>query len=163
MTEAERTRVFIHGLESSARGTKGNYFRENYSEIIIEDYRGTLNERMARLHEDLQGKDNLILVGSSYGGLMAAIFACMHPVRVRKLILLAPALSLDEFRDYENTTLHMPVVVYHGRQDDVVPLEPVQTIAEKVFSNLEYNVIEDNHPLEANFKLLDWNRLLCYE
>jgi hypothetical protein len=26
-----------------------------------------------------------------------------------------------------------------------------------------YNVIDDNHTLEKNFKLLVWNRLLCYE
>ena len=157
------TRVFIHGLESSARGTKGSYFREHFPGMIIDDYRGTLDERMKQLHETLEGMSNLLLVGSSYGGLMASIFACEQPERVQKMLLLAPALSLNEFRSYREGSIDVPVIIYHGLQDDVVPVEPVKAIAEKLFKNLEYNSIEDNHPLERYFKLLDWNRLLCYE
>lgn len=159
----ELTRVFIHGLESSARGTKGLYFKKHFPEMIVEDYGGTLDERMAHLNEVLRDRNNILMVGSSYGGLMAVIFACNHPERVRRLVLLAPALMLKEFRPYMNRTLDIPTVVYHGKADDVVPVEPVRRIAEKMFANLEYNVIEDNHPLETNFKLLDWNKLLCYE
>ena len=29
------TRVFIHGLESSSRGTKGVFFRDRYPDMII--------------------------------------------------------------------------------------------------------------------------------
>ncbi len=157
------TRVFIHGLESSARGTKGNFFRKWYPDMIIEDYHGSLDERMARLRTILRGRSDLLLVGSSYGGLMAAMYALEHPQEVRRLVLLAPALSLDEFGEYPDRSLDIPVIVYHGTRDDVVPPKPVRKIASTIFTNLEYNMIEDNHPLEAQFKLLDWNRLLCYE
>ncbi|MDD5476074.1 MAG: hypothetical protein PHU03_06130, partial [Syntrophales bacterium] len=100
---------------------------------------------------------------SSYGGLMASIFASVNGAAVRKLILLAPALSLKEFEKYRNSRIEIPTTVYHGSKDDVVPVEPVRKIALEVFTNLSYNIIDDNHPLEARFKLLDWKRLLCYE
>lgn len=156
------TRVFIHGLESTGDGTKGVFFKERYPGMIIQDYRGSLDERMTTLHHRLEGIRNLVLVGSSYGGLMAAIYACTNPGRLHKLILLAPALALDEFRPYRLDPLDIPVVVFHGRNDDVVPVEPVREIATGLFRNLEYNIIDDDHSLRAQFKLLDWNRLLCY-
>ncbi len=156
-------RVFIHGLESSGKGTKGTYFSERYPDMIIEDYYGTLSKRMEKLKDILKDKKNLILVGSSFGGLMAAIYACAHPERVKRLILLAPALELQEFSGFREKCLDVDVIVYHGENDNVVPLAPVREIAAAMFPNLMYNVIDDNHTLEKNFKLLDWNRLLCYE
>ena len=91
-------RVFIHGLESSTQGTKGVYFKQHYPDMIVEDYPGTFRERMEKLTALLKDRDNLIVVGSSYGGLMAAVYACENEKRMRKLILLAPALNLEEFQ-----------------------------------------------------------------
>jgi len=156
------TRVFIHGLESSGKGTKGLFFSNNYPDMIIKDYYGPLDTRMKTLQKVLEGKNNLIIVGSSYGGLMAALFACTNPERMKKLILLAPALDLQEFSEFKGMRIDIPVVVYHGRHDDVVPVEPVREIAAEMFPNLEYHTIDDNHPIEKNFKLLDWKCLLCY-
>src|SRR5690606_6680664 len=90
-------RVFIHGLESFSMGTKGVFFRERYPGMIVEDFPGTFEERMKRLEGLLRGETGLILVGSSFGGLMAAVYACLHGDRVEKLILLAPAIHLDPF------------------------------------------------------------------
>jgi len=154
------TRVFIHGLESSSRGTKGVYFGEMYPDMIIEDYPGTFEERMIKLNDILAGKKELILVGSSYGGLMAAVFTCMNEERIKKLILLAPALNLDEFKTYLNKKIQVPVIVYHGENDDVVPFVPVQNIAKTVFENISYNIINDDHSLHKSFASLDWNALL---
>lgn len=162
MTET-LTRVFIHGLESTGRGTKGTYFRERYPGMIIEDYTGSLGERMRQLQAVLQGKQNLVMVGSSYGGLMATLFALTNPGTVLKLILLAPALVMDDAAGNLAGSVDIPVVVYHGRQDEIVPLEPTRRIAETLFTNLTYVVLEDNHALEAQFKMLDWDHLLCYE
>jgi len=153
-------RVFIHGLESTSQGTKGVYFRESYPGMIIEDYTGSLEERMAKLEAILAGKDELILVGSSYGGLMAAIYACRHPERVRRLILLAPAINLDEFIPYTSHTLTIPVHLYHGDQDDVVPPNEVRPVAEAVFSDLRYHLVEDDHSLHNTFPSLPWEELL---
>jgi predicted esterase len=153
-------RVFIHGLESSGQGTKGMFFRERYSGMILEDFDGPFAQRMEKLEGLLAKKDDLILVGSSYGGLMAAVYACLHEERVKKLILLAPALHLEPFQPYLNKTLHMPIAIFHGLQDDVVPIEAVQTIARKSFANHTFSSLDDDHSLHRTFAALDWDTLL---
>jgi len=56
------TRVFIHGLEGSSQGTKGVFFRKRYPDMIIEDFRGTLGQRMNKLNSLLSEKTSLIMV-----------------------------------------------------------------------------------------------------
>jgi pimeloyl-ACP methyl ester carboxylesterase len=153
-------RVFVHGLESTSQGTKGIYFRERYPEMIIEDYAGSLEARLDKLEATLRGKDRLILVGSSYGGLMAAIYACRHPEKVRRLILLAPAINLAEFKPYAGQALPLPVHLYHGRRDDVVPPGAVRAVAEEAFTNLNYRLVEDDHSLHETFPGMPWEELL---
>jgi pimeloyl-ACP methyl ester carboxylesterase len=154
------TRVFIHGLESSSQGTKGVYFRNKFPDMIVKDYTGSLENRIEQLNTVLAGKTDLILVGSSYGGLMAAIYACLDPKKVKKLILLAPALDLAPFRPYLKNRLTMPTVVYHGRNDEVVSPGPVREIVEKMFADLDYHSVDDDHPLSRSFETLDWDALL---
>ena len=155
-----QTIVFIHGLESTARGNKGRYFRAHFPQMIIEDYQGNFDCRMQKLREVLAGKSNLVLVGSSYGGLMAATFALEDENRVKKLILLAPALNLKEFPSIPEKKLQVPVVIFHGKHDDVVDPGTVRTIADETFSNLDYHLIDDDHPLSVHFPKLDWKTLL---
>jgi pimeloyl-ACP methyl ester carboxylesterase len=152
--------VFIHGLESSGQGTKGLFFRERYPGMIIEDFDGPFEQRMEKLEELLAEKDDLILVGSSYGGLMAAVYANLNEPRVRKLILLAPALHLEPFDPYLHTILQVPIVIFHGLQDDVVPLEAVRTIARRSFTNHTFTTLDDDHSLHRTFATLDWDTLL---
>jgi pimeloyl-ACP methyl ester carboxylesterase len=154
------TCVFIHGLDSSSRGTKGTFFRERYPEMLIDDFFGPLEQRMAQLERSLAAKDNLILVGSSYGGLMAAQFACTNVSRTRRLILLAPALGHGDFSPYEATPLELPVTLYHGRQDIVVPPGPTRRIAQRLFRNLEIHFVDDDHDLHLVFPTLDWDMLM---
>ncbi|MBE9547579.1 MAG: alpha/beta hydrolase [Proteobacteria bacterium] len=154
------TRLFIHGLESSSQGTKGIFFSERYPDMIIEDYKGSLEERMEKLNEILSDKTDLILVGSSFGGLMAAMYACDNEDKVKKLILLAPALDLEEFKPYLKKKIDIPVIIYHGRNDDVVPVAPVQKIAGEVFTDITYNIVNDDHPLRETFTSFGWDELL---
>jgi pimeloyl-ACP methyl ester carboxylesterase len=158
-----RTRVFIHGLDSCSRGTKGTFFRGRYPDMLMEDFSGPLETRMARLTESLAEKSKLILVGSSYGGLMAALFACRYQTRVRRLILLAPALGHADFSPWYAKPLQMPVILYHGRHDTVVPPEPAHQIAERLFRNLESHLVDDDHDLHRIFPTLGWDRLLEIE
>lgn len=154
------TRVFIHGLESSSMGTKGVFFRDKYPDMIVEDFVGTFKDRMEKLNEILSNKTSLILVGSSYGGLMAAAYAFDNEKSVKKLILLAPALNIYEFKPDLGRQLLLPVVIYHGRDDDVVSPSSVQDIARKLFANLEYHLVDDDHPLHTTFSLMNWDDLL---
>jgi pimeloyl-ACP methyl ester carboxylesterase len=128
--------------------------------MLIEDYEGPFPERMAKLNRLLDGKNDLILVGSSYGGLMAAVFTCENPERVRKLILLAPALMLPEFHPCRATRLTIPVDLYHGRQDIIVPPALTREIAESVYENLTYHAVDDDHSLLGHFEQMPWDRLL---
>jgi pimeloyl-ACP methyl ester carboxylesterase len=157
------TRVFIHGLESTSQGTKGAFFRERYPDMIIEDFFGSFAQRMGKLEGLLAGKNDLLLIGSSYGGLMAAVYACLHEERVKKLILLAPALHLEPYKPYLNKKLRMPIVIFHGLRDDVVPLASVRTIAERLFGNHTFNPLEDDHSLHDTFAALEWDALLSLQ
>ena len=152
--------VFIHGLESTAQGTKGQFFRQNFPEMIIEDYTGNFAERMKKLSGALTGKKELILVGSSYGGLMAAQFTIQHEERVKKLILLAPALNLPEFSPNASHPLYLPVIIYHGTNDNIVDPYIVKGIAGRIFLNLEHYLVDDDHSLHNTFAILNWPKLL---
>jgi predicted esterase len=152
--------VFIHGLESTSQGTKGRFFRRTFPEMIIEDYAGSFDQRMKKLSGLLAGKNDLILVGSSYGGLMAAQFALQNEKRVKRLILLAPALNVPEFCVRAQQQLHLPVIIYHGINDNIVDPYIVQRIAGKVFRQLEHHLVDDDHSLHNIFETLDWAKLL---
>ena len=65
-------RIFIHGLESSNKGTKSVFFREKFPDMIIPTFVGSLPERLSKLDGFLLGKSDIRVVGSSFGGLMGA-------------------------------------------------------------------------------------------
>jgi predicted esterase len=155
----ENTLVFIHGLESTAQGTKGLFFRQFFPQMIIEDYTGDFVTRMRKLGSLLSGKNDLIIVGSSYGGLMATQYAIENENKVKKMILLAPALNLPEFKPPVHYKLSLPVIIYHGTDDDIVDPYAVKTIALKYFSHL----VDDDHPLRKTFPVLDWKNLLLID
>jgi pimeloyl-ACP methyl ester carboxylesterase len=152
--------VFIHGLESTAQGTKGQYFQEHFPEMIVENFTGDFIERMNKLNDLLSLKDNLVIVGSSYGGTMAVQYAANNEKKMKKLILLAPALNLPELKIPQKKVLTVPVIIYHGTKDDVVNPIAVQDIAQKIFTNLEHHLVDDDHSLHITFPLLKWSDLL---
>ena len=153
-------RLFIHGLESNNQGTKAVYFREHFPGMLTPNFPGSLDERMATLGALLSGKSDMVLVGSSFGGLMASMFAMEEEQRMKRLILLAPAINLMEFSPYRERTLHLPVHLYHGRQDDVIPLEEVRNVSRQVFSDLTFHTVDDDHYLHKTFEKIDWDALL---
>jgi surfactin synthase thioesterase subunit len=91
---------------------------------------------------------------------MASIFAMENEPRVKRLILLAPAINLMEFSPYRDKKIQIPVHIYHGRQDEVIPLEDVQIVARQVFSDLTFHAVEDDHYLHKTFEKIEWDRLL---
>ena len=153
-------RIFIHGLESNNQGTKAVYFRKHFPGMLTPNFPGPLNERMAKLHAVLSGENDIILVGSSFGGLMASIFAMENEPRVRRLVLLAPAINLMEFTSYREKKILMPVHIYHGRQDEVIPIEDVRSVSRQVFANLTFHAVDDDHYLHKTFETVEWGTLL---
>jgi predicted esterase len=157
------TRVFIHGLDSSSQGTKGMYFRNKFPAMLIDDFSGPLEQRMSKLNTVLREREDIILVGSSYGGLMASIYGLNHEEKVKKLILLAPALHVPEFNSFLGKKTNIPVTICHGIHDDVVPLDSVHKIALSIFDNLHHFSVKDDHSLHETFESMDWNELLNFK
>jgi len=153
-------RIFLHGLESSSQGTKGVFFRQRYPEMIIPDFSGDLQTRMKKLRETLFQKTDITLVGSSFGGLMAALFALENESRVSKLILLAPALHLLESKREKSKTISVPTWIYHGKEDQFISLTRVEIVAGEIFTNLSFHAVDDDHYLHRTFKTIDWDAFL---
>jgi pimeloyl-ACP methyl ester carboxylesterase len=157
-----RNIVFLHGLESSSQTYKAGVIRDSFPDLIVPDFTGPLEQRMEALYPILGDKKEWTIIGSSFGGLMGAIFTCEHPDQVRKLVLLAPALMLPEFASFlGREPVSVPTTIIHGRQDTVVPLEEVRAIAGKVFSNLTYEIVDDDHRLHLSTDTLDWKTILA--
>lgn len=154
--------IYLHGSESNSNSGKARLFREWFPGMLTPDFTGSFNERMTQLYIILADKTSWTLIGSSYGGLMGTIFTLDHATQVRKLILLAPALTLDPLASLSNPQpVSVPTHLIHGTLDTVVPLEPVRVIAQKLFTNLTYIIVEDDHRLQKSVNELNWKTILA--
>jgi len=161
--------IFIHGLESSGKGFKGVYLKKLIPEILTPDFiefdqkksiNDLLEKRMVQLKSILREKNSWILIGSSFGGLMGALYTLQNPKKVKKLILLAPYLSPSVLDLEKYDLVNVPVIAYHGENDDVVQLKTAREQAYKLFTNIEYNSTVDDHMLHKTIKKLDWIYLI---
>jgi pimeloyl-ACP methyl ester carboxylesterase len=154
--------LFIHGSGGDKSQTyKACLLREKFPGMLTPDFDGDLPERMAQLEAILGSESGWTLIGSSLGGLMAALYALQHPDQVKKLVLLAPALTLPEFNSTLPSQLSIPTVIVQGTRDELIPLEPSRELAEQVFTNLTYLVVEDDHRLHKTARELNWEELLA--
>jgi pimeloyl-ACP methyl ester carboxylesterase len=165
VVEAKRL-IFLHGLEGSSQGVKATLLREIFpqtargSRLIIPDFRGSLGERMNALNNILGNVTGWIIVGSSFGGLMGALFACQRPKQARKLVLLAPALIWPDFAAAPPAPINVPTTIFHGNRDEIIPADLVKELAEKVFLNLDFHLVDDDHGLYKTVHEIDWLDLL---
>jgi alpha-beta hydrolase superfamily lysophospholipase len=154
-------RVFLHGLESSSKGSKATYLKGIYPDMLIPDFKGRLSERMSELETILAGMEGIIMTGSSFGGLMATIYAMEKPETVDRLVLLAPALNFPEFSQYIINRIHVPTVILIGKNDTVTPMTEVLPQAEKIFAKMKFEEVDDDHMLARTFRDFDWQTLLA--
>ena len=93
--------IYLHGFASGTQSQKGRYFHNQFAvvgadvvqpELVEGEFRDTtisaqleVVDRAAREHEPA------LLIGSSLGGYLAALYASREPGRVPALVLLAPA------------------------------------------------------------------------
>ena len=153
-------KIFIHGLDSSSQGAKAKYFRSRYHDMLIPDFTGPLQERMARLKTLLHGQSDITLIGSSFGGLMASIYAIENAPPAIQIVLLAPALNFAEFMKYRGRKSDVPAIIYLGKYDTVTPLAEVRPAAEEIFTHLDFHVLEDDHLLRKTFHNINWRKIL---
>ena len=161
--------IFIHGLESSGKGFKGVYLKKLIPEILTPDFiefdqkksiNDLLEKRMVQLKSILRGKNSWILIGSSFGGLMGTLYTLQNPEKVKKLILLAPYLAPSVVDLEKFNPVDVPVIAYHGKNDDVVQFKTSREQAYKLFKNIEYKSTKDDHMLHKTVKKLDWKNLI---
>ncbi|WP_457557150.1 alpha/beta fold hydrolase [Candidatus Harpocratesius sp.] len=168
--------LFLHGYESSGTGFKAEYFRKIFPSIHTPTLSGDLNSRMEQILPLFQKYSRWFIIGSSFGGLMATILAQKYTQKIERLILLAPAL-IPPFFSFDisngsaisgksenfNKSLKLIKVktdIIHGKQDSVVPFHQVKKLAEKLFINLTYHEVNDDHRLHTTTKSIDWKQLL---
>ncbi len=161
--------IYLHGLESDSNSGKARQFREWFPGMLTPDFKGSFEERMIQLQPILGDQTGWTIIGSSFGGLMGTVFTCKNPTQVRKLILLAPALLREPFGSHLDPSTSsgqrlqpasLPVTIIHGTRDDVVPLEPAREVAQSLFTNLQYIIVDDDHRLHKTLHELDWKKIL---
>ena len=127
--------------------------------MLIPDFQGNLATRMAQLNTITQESESLFVVGSSFGGLMATIFATEQPHKVKELILLAPALNFPDFTPISKS-IGIKTTIFQGRHDTVCPHDEIRAIAKNIFTHLTFNSVDDDHLLKSSFRSIPWENHL---
>jgi len=111
--------VYLHGFASSPLSTKAQFFARKFAQHGIEcdilqldegNFEAlTVTAQLGVVDRAVDGR-NVILMGSSLGGYLAALYAARHS-NIQKLVLLAPAFqfpsrwkerfSADEFSEWK--------------------------------------------------------------
>ena len=109
--------IYLHGFASGPLSSKAVYFRENLEklghtvkvpDLNLPDFSTLTISRMLKQLKPLIGSKKTVLIGSSLGGLTAALAAQSHK-NVIAMILMAPAFEISSRRvsrlskaDYRN-------------------------------------------------------------
>jgi len=153
--------LFIHGSDSTGQTYKAQVLRKHFPKLHSPDFTGPLAVRLAQMEAIIKDQTGWTLIGSSLGGLMAALFTTRHADQVRKLVLLAPALNLSEFSRHLPKPVDVPTILIIGKNDDVIPILRVEQLARQIFPSLEYLSVDDDHRLHHTADNLDWKTILA--
>ena len=150
--------VWAHGLWGSPNGSKVTAIRESGIEVISPDFNEMeLIDRVELLKETIE-IGNVVLAGSSWGGLACALTAIQIPEKLKGLLLLAPALQYPESPNDEPEKLiapdSVPVTIIHSTTDDIVPISASKNYIERSGNNVQLIEVEDNHVLEDSIELI---------
>ena len=157
MTTADRI-LLAHGLEGSPQGGKATALTAAGFEVVAPDGRGkALAARIEDLRSAMDGDREMVLVGSSYGGLAAAFLANELRDQLRGVILCAPALIRSEppVVHPEQLTIpsDLPCIIIHGRQDRVIPISASRELVERC-PHVELLERDDDHGLRGSLDTL---------
>ncbi len=142
---------FFHGKESGPYGTKYQALKDIDRQILSPDFQHqSLAERLITAELATRGFTDLIIVGSSMGGLVAALLYQQCPERIKGLLMLAPALHWEEAKTIQS--LPENTVLIHGRQDEVVLYSHSEQLAHK--RNFRLISVEDDHRLSQTLQII---------
>jgi hypothetical protein len=97
--------VYLHGFASSPQSSKAQFFLRRFTErdVAVEipqldagDFEHLTITGQLEVVDRMVGNTPSILMGSSLGGYLSALYAVRHPQSVEKLILMAPAFQFPK-------------------------------------------------------------------
>jgi predicted esterase YcpF (UPF0227 family) len=165
---------YLHGYQSSPHGEKATLFKKTLQAIPIPYRTGSaedliISQCLNRISENIKDDPDVVLIGSSLGGLLAASIALTHQ-NVHRLILLNPAIIppktdlhtikdmplriLKDMVDPKLFTEKIParVIIVRGTQDDVVPDQWILCFAKA--QNATLQLYDDDHRFSKNLQKL---------
>lgn len=165
---------YIHGYQSSPNGEKATLFKETIQAIPIHYREGSpeeliISECLSRISEAIVNDPQVIFIGSSLGGFLAASIARTHP-NVTQLILLNPAIIppeidltaitdvplriLKDMRDSRLFQEKIPaaITILRSTLDDVIPDEWIVCFAQA--QNATIQLYNDDHRFSKNLHRL---------
>jgi enterochelin esterase-like enzyme len=155
---------FIHGLDSSPRGTKASLLKSYNPQFLIPDLPPQIQKRLSVVERLLD--EPSLLVGSSLGGLTAILYAMRRPGMVEGMVLLAPAVGTGDvalFNEEEESVLSevyipggIPTVIVAGLRDEVVPLSAIRAMIERSpeRQNIRLIEVDDDHDLHQSLDIM---------
>jgi pimeloyl-ACP methyl ester carboxylesterase len=118
--------VYLHGFASSPQSKKAQFFRKRFAEkgLALEipaldggDFTHLTITGQLQILDDVVAGRSAVLLGSSLGGYLAALYAALHS-NVAKLVLLAPAFRFpSRWRER-----HSPEDVERWQRDGAIPI-----------------------------------------
>ncbi|MEO8049999.1 MAG: YqiA/YcfP family alpha/beta fold hydrolase [Acidobacteriota bacterium] len=151
--------VYLHGFASSPQSTKARFFGDHFAEagvafdapqldegqfhnLTITGQMLVVGKAVATQAEKLTPGEPLVLMGSSLGGYLAALYAARHPRYVDRLVLLAPA-----FRFLERWRVRLsPTEIEQWKRDGSILM---YHYGSKTAQRLGYQFLEDAAGYEA--------------
>jgi pimeloyl-ACP methyl ester carboxylesterase len=138
--------VYLYGFASGPQSNKAQFFKKRFDALnipfdiydYIPDIDSFMNMKSSLLLRNFHSylkryyseTNNLILFSSSFGGLISSWYACLHPSKIKKLILMAPALGFSAKWIIKLFDIPLNVwkkqgfvSVYHYRYDQKIPLK----------------------------------------
>ena len=139
--------LFVHGLESGPSGQKAVYLGERFRALTpkmdTKSFAGSV-DLQAQALRDFEPD---VLVGSSFGGAVAVALLDRGAWRGPTL-LLAPAAGY--FGVTEALPPHVPILIVHGKDDNVVAIEGSRRLAKTGTPALVQLVeVDDGHRLQT--------------
>jgi len=140
---------YIHGYESSPDGTKGSIFKEKLNSKAIK-YRDckpediVISDCLRCIAEEIKDDREIVLIGSSLGGFLAAKTA-FNNSNVKQIILLNPALippAIDL-----NTINDIPMSILTDMKDDRLFNEKLDASI-FIFAGIEDEIVSPSWVLE---------------
>ena len=165
---------YIHGYQSSPDSNKGTIFKEKLNAKTIK-YRDCKSEDLVisdclkRIFEVIKNDKDVVLIGSSFGGFLAAKTALENP-NVKKLVLLNPAIippyyDLKTIKDmpqriikdmidkrlFENK-LNTEITILKGTEDKLIPNKWILEFAMAQEATIMF--LHDDHRFSYNSAMI---------